>query len=115
MPQGIANRAAAYQQLHGNILSIAPANATVYQLTSIDSRVLMTTPGAAENAEVKMPNPSEMAGRFVSLRVITAGTGSIDVIDEAGVDIKAGLDAANDFVLLFSDGSKWLLATDGVA
>lgn len=59
---------------------------------------------------ITLPNAAEYAGRFISIIAPDGGTNTVTVTDKDGsVDFQGdySLNAADDGIVLFSDGLKW--------
>ena len=90
----------------------------------VSDRVLIVISGTGEDATgiVTLPSLAEAVGKFYFILAPTGATGNdVSVYEkETGAEYTGGgddgdLDADNDHVMVFSDGTAWRTILDGVA
>ena len=105
---------------YGQIVYVAlTATVPTYQMKVTDQVVSATSTEADATGIVTLPSLAEAFGKFYYIEAPTgASAGDISVYEkETGAEISTygDLDADNDFVILFSTGKAWKVATNGVA
>lgn len=95
------------------------ASAPTYQMRVSDKVVIAVSSQADAASIITLPSLAEATGGFFFISAPTGATaGDISVYEkETGAELATygDLDADDDHVLLFSDGTKWRIALDGVA
>ena len=93
---------------------------TTYQMRVSDT-VLIVISGTGEDATgiVTLPSLAEAVGKFYFISAPTGATGNdVSLYEkETGAELSTygNMNADDDHVILFSDGTKWRIALDGVA
>jgi len=92
---------------------------TTYQMRVSDT-VLIVISGTGEDATgiVTLPSLAEAVGKFYFISAPTGSTGNdVSVYEkETGSELTTygDLDTDDDHVILFSDGTKWRIALNGI-
>jgi len=93
--------------------------ALTYQMRVSDTVLIVVSSGADAAGIVTLPSLAEAAGRFYFISAPTGATGGdVSIYEkETGAELTTygDLDADDDHVILFSDGTKWRVALNGVA
>jgi len=104
-------------------LALTAAAGLTYQMRVSDTVLIATSSGADAAGIVTLPSLAEAVGKFYLIVAPTGSTaGDISVYEkETGAEYAGSgsddgdLDADDDHVMVFSDGSKWRTILDGVA
>ena len=97
----------------GIVAYYSSATGLTYSLTTA-IRHLMATTTSAGTLAVTLPPVAEAAGMIFSVYLDTFATSSVSIAD-AGDDADfttRTLDAADEFIVLFSNGVRWLCLSD---
>ena len=98
-------------------LALTAATSLTYQMRVSDTVLIVTSSGADAAGIVTLPSLAEAVGRFYFIVAPTGSTGGdISLYEkETGAELTDGdMDADDDHILLFSDGTKWRTILDGV-
>ena len=81
---------------------------TSYTLTPLQKAVRVTG-DAGSLTTIVVPPAVEMPGQLIHIKTVATSAGGIKITDSAGND-RGGdnMTAADDFVLLYSDGIDWI-------
>ncbi len=90
-----------------------------YQMKPADQVVIAISAGSDGEAIIILPSLTEAAGKFYFIVAPTGATaGDISLYEkETGAELTTNgdMDADDDHILLFSDGTAWRTILDGVA
>ena len=93
--------------------------ALTYQMRVSDTVLIAISSGADAAGIITLPSLAEAVGKFYFISAPTGATGGdISLYEkETGAELTTygDLDADDDHVILFSDGTKWRIALNGVA
>jgi len=102
-------------------LALTASAGLTYQMRVSDTIMIVTSSGSDAAGIVTLPSLAEAVGKFYLIVAPTGATaGDISVYEKetgaeyAGSGDDGDLDADDDHILLFSDGSQWRTILDGV-
>jgi len=103
----------------GPLMLTLDSTTSTYQMKPGDQLVIATSSVADGSGIITLPSLNEAAGKFYFIVAPTgAAGGDISLYEkETGSELSTygDLDADDDHVLLFSDGTAWRVVLDGVA
>lgn len=92
---------------------------STYSMEVNDHIIIATSSVADASAIITLPSLADATGKFYFISAPTgAAGGDISIYEkETGAELTTygDLDADDDHVMLFSDGTKWRIVLDGVA
>ncbi len=106
-----------------NMESFAVSNGDAVVMDLHDERVLvdLSSLGATDTATLTLPSVVAARGKIYSIRMtaaVGAAGGALTIQDAGDADVsysEASLDAANDRVVLYSDGYLWHVLSSTIA